>query len=382
MQCPSCGVANDEDVEACLACGRSLFFLTLGTLLGGRYEVQALLGRGGMGMVYKAHDRELDEVVALKLLRSDAARSPEMARRFRSEIKLARKVRHRNVCAIHEYGQDGHLQYIAMEYVEGHDLKTLLRRSGPFPAPEAFDAAIQAAEGLQAVHEVGIVHRDLKTPNIMRDARGLVRLMDFGIAKDFEGESSGGATATGQIVGTPEYMSPEQVKGEKLDARSDIYALGIVVFELFTGDVPFRGATVASTLMMQLQAPLPLEGPAARRLPEPLVGVLRRALEKDRAARFARSADMAGALAAARTESARVQPEAPLTAQGAGMSVAVGPTAVVAAAAPDLTEVPTPAPTPVPALDPTPVPRRLPPHPQPALRTVPARPDLAGSARP
>ena len=210
-----------------------------GIVFHSRYEILGPLGQGGMGMVYKARDLSLDEVVAIKVLRPDIAREPRMTERFKSEIRLARRVRHKNVCAIHDYGEDQGLLFISMEYVEGVDLKRWLREHGSFEAAPAYDVAIQVAEGLQAVHEEGIIHRDLKTPNIMRDAEGVARLMDFGIAKR-EGEGTGGgATATGHIVGTPEYMSPEQAQGRRVDFRSDIYGLGIVTYEIFTGRVPF-----------------------------------------------------------------------------------------------------------------------------------------------
>jgi serine/threonine-protein kinase len=270
-----------------------------GTLIAGRYEILEILGKGGMGMVYKAHDRVLDDTVAIKLLRPDVASEPEMARRFRSEIKLARKVRHRNVCGIHEYGEDGGLRYIAMEYIEGVDLRHALTRTGaPLPA-EAFEIAIQLAQGLHAIHEAGIIHRDLKTPNIMRDARGHVRLMDFGIAKQ-AGETPGAAvTALGMIVGTPEYLSPEQARGEKVDFRSDVYALGVVIFEIFTGQVPFPAETPIATIFKHLQDPPPIEEAA---LPAPLKKVLHKALAKSPAGRYATAAELVEALMGARAQ--------------------------------------------------------------------------------
>ena len=302
MLCPACGTPSEGIAESCFGCGRSLYTLTKGEVLSERYEILSLLGKGGMGMVYKAHDRELDEVVAIKILRPDFAQSAEMTKRFRSEIKLARKVRHKNVCGIHEYGQDRHLRYIAMEFVDGVDLKSLLKSEGPLPPEQAFDAAIQVAGGLHAVHDVGIVHRDLKTPNIMRDTRGIIRLMDFGIAKSFDSDGTTGATLTGQIIGTPEYMSPEQVRGERIDARSDVYALGIVAYELFTGSVPFHGDTPAATLLKHLNEAFTLEGAPSAKLPAAVVPVLRRALAKDRDERYASAEEMAEALRAARRE--------------------------------------------------------------------------------
>ncbi len=302
MICPSCKAENDAQAEACFTCGRSLGALTQGAIIGKRYEILSPLGRGGMGMVYKAHDKMLDETVAIKVLRSEFANTAEMAKRFMSEIKLARKVSHRNVCRIHEYGEDNGIRYISMEFVEGIDLKQMLRDKGGLELDEAFEVAIQLADGLQAVHDVGIVHRDLKSPNIMRDARGIIRLMDFGIAK-IEGmdRSSGALTTTGQIMGTPEYMSPEQCLGEKIDHRSDIYALGIVDYEIFTGQVPFRGDTPVATLFKHLQDPVPFEGgPTVQRIPLSLVPVLRRALAKNRAERYSSASELATALREAR----------------------------------------------------------------------------------
>ena len=233
MICPHCKAENDTVAENCFTCGRSLVSLAIGRLIGNRYEILDFLGKGGMGMIYKAHDRALDEIVALKTLRPQIASDADMVRRFVAEIKLARKIRHRNVCAIHDYGEDKRLIYISMEYIDGIDLKKILQEKGGFPQDEAFDVTIQAVKGLEAIHEVGVIHRDLKTHNIMLDSRGVVRLLDFGIAKQQDADT--GLTGTGQLVGTPEYMSPEQVRGQTVDFRSDLYSLGIVIFEIFTG---------------------------------------------------------------------------------------------------------------------------------------------------
>ena len=293
MKCPACGATNETAGEHCFSCGKTLFALTEGTVVAGRYELRQMLGRGGMGIVYRAFDRALEEEVALKILRPDVAATADLERRFRSEIKLARRVRHRNVCGIHEYGQDGPIHFIAMELVAGEDLKRQLQAHGPMPPAEAWDVAAQIAEGLDAIHHAEIVHRDLKAHNIMRDARGVVRVMDFGIAKAL-GMASGGATVTGQIIGTPEYMSPEQARGDQIDFRSDIYSLGIVVFELFTGSVPFRGETPIATLFKHIQDPPPIEGRPG--IPPRLVPILKRALAKDPADRFESASAMAAAL--------------------------------------------------------------------------------------
>jgi serine/threonine-protein kinase len=317
MKCPACQAENDPSLSACTRCGSTLaeptsvlvtVDLKPGTLFHSRYEIKGPLGRGGMGMVYKAHDRTLDETVAIKILRPDFAEDPRMAERFRSEIKLARRVRHKNVCAIHDYGQDQGLLYISMELIEGVDLKRILREKGALPPAEAYDVAIQVAEGLQAVHDAGIIHRDLKTPNIMRDAQGVARLMDFGVAKRHGAEGS--VTATGNIVGTPEYMSPEHAQGQEVDFRSDVYALGVVIYEMFTGHVPFRGETPISTILKHLHDPPPLEGAQAAKVPPDLRPVLRKALAKEPAFRYPTAAALAEALRQARAPSRRQQPVA------------------------------------------------------------------------
>jgi eukaryotic-like serine/threonine-protein kinase len=306
--CPACQAENDPAVEACFTCGRALGVLTKGAVVDGRYEVVDTLGKGGMGMVYKAHDRTLDEIVALKVLRSEFVSTPDMAKRFKTEIKIARRISHKNVCRIHEYGEDGSLRFICMEFLEGTDLKQILRVKGALDPAEAFDVAIQVAEGLSAIHDLGIIHRDLKTPNIMRDARGIVKLMDFGIAKAEGDPGSGGLTNTGQVMGTPEYMSPEQCRGEVIDFRSDIYALGVVLYEIFTGQVPFRGDTPVATIFKHIQDPVPLSGPTASRLPPSAIPVIRRLLAKERNDRYTTAVEVAVALRQARESFDKAQP--------------------------------------------------------------------------
>ena len=299
MVCPSCRADNDDAAEVCFTCRTILSAVTQGSVVGSRYEVLSFLGRGCMGTVYKTHDRVLDEDVAIKVLRADAVGAPGMVACFRSEIKLARQVSHRNVCRIHEYGEDGPLQYISMELVDGPNLKDVLRRGGPLSADAASDILVQAAFGLDAIHAAGIVHRDLKTLNITRDADGRVRVMDFGIAKRLAPEGSD-PTSSGYVVGSPEYMSPEQARGRRVDRRTDLYSLGIVGYELLTGAVPFRGDTPVATLLLHVEAALPLDGPEAAAIPKALVPVLRKALAKDPEERFANAGEMAAALAAAR----------------------------------------------------------------------------------
>jgi hypothetical protein len=266
-----------------------------GSRIAGRYEVQDLLGTGGMGSVYKVVDLLLRETIALKVLDADIA-SEQTALRFREEIRLARRVSHRNVCRIHEYGEVDGLRYISMAFVEGADLKRILREQGPLPAAEAYSVTLSIAAGLQAIHDEGIVHRDLKSSNVMLSRTGVVQLMDFGIAKDALTPAASRLTCTGAVVGTPEYMSPEQAMGRPVDARSDLYSLGIVVYELFTGRVPFHARTPVAVLFQQIKEPLRLDGEDAAAVPATLKPVLARALAKDPAERFASAEDLGEAI--------------------------------------------------------------------------------------
>ena len=207
---------------------------------------------------------------------------------------------HRNVCRIHDYGEDGALAFISMELVEGVDLKRLVREQRDLSNDEVFDIALQLADGLQAIHDVGIIHRDFKTANVMIDRRGTVRLMDFGIAKLWEAESADGLTLQGQTAGTPEYMSPEQASGRLLDPRSDIYSLGIVLFELFTGIRPFAADHLAAVIYKQLHDEPPWSAPRAAALPAAVQAVMRKALAKSRDDRFASASELRRALEASR----------------------------------------------------------------------------------
>jgi serine/threonine-protein kinase len=271
--------------------------LPAGTVIASRYEVLRLLGRGGMGVVYQARDRLLDEVVALKVLKAGGEDSPQSVQRFLQEIKLARAVSHRHVGRIHEYGEDQGLRFISMAYVDGVDLKTVLGRRGALPIEEALGHLVGVAEGLQAIHDEGIVHRDLKTANIMLDSRGQVRLMDFGIAKQWDAGEAAGLTGAGRVIGTPEYMSPEQIRADRLDGRSDVYALGVVAYELLTGHPPFQAETPVEVLVQHLRQPPPLDVPG---IPESLRPLLATALAKHREERFPTARALGAALEEAR----------------------------------------------------------------------------------
>jgi serine/threonine-protein kinase len=273
-------------------------WLDAGALVSGRYEVQQPLGCGGMGVVYRAHDRVLDDTIALKVLAGGPPEA-ELEQRLRRETKLARRVTHENVCRIHEYGEDHGLRYVSMELVDGEDLKQRIRRAA-LPDAEVFSVSLQALAGLEAIHRAGIIHRDVKTANLMVDRRGVVKVMDFGIARPADGTGPGGLTQTGVIVGSPEYMSPEQARGEPLDARSDVYSMGIVLFELFAGRVPFHGDSPLATVLQHLHTPPPLDGAAAARLPRAMLPVLRSALAKRPEERHDSAARLAEAVRQAR----------------------------------------------------------------------------------
>ena len=203
-----------------------------GDVLGGRYEILQLLGEGGMGAVYKAMDRELDRPVALKLIRPQLAANPSILARFKQELLLAHQVTHKNVIRIYDLGDADGVKFITMEFVEGVDLRALIHEKKKFPPDEAVEITEQICRALEATHTVGVIHRDLKPQNIMRDNSGRILLMDFGLARTVEGD---GMTQTGALVGTMEYMSPEQALAKSLDQRSDLFTLGLILYELLTG---------------------------------------------------------------------------------------------------------------------------------------------------
>src|SRR5579864_5932170 len=217
-----------------------------GALLAGRYEIIKMLGEGGMGTVYKAKDRELDRLVALKLIRPEYANHPETIRRFKQELILARQVTHRNVIRIFDLGLADGLKFITMDFVEGRDLSKIISEKGKSSVSGACDIVRQICSGLEAAHNEGVVHRDLKPQNIMLDSQGRVFLMDFGLARSME---LVGMTRTGALIGTPTYMSPEQARGEKADVRTDIFALGVIFYELLTGKRPYKDEPMMATLV-------------------------------------------------------------------------------------------------------------------------------------
>ena len=255
----------------------------MGTTFARRYRIIEELGRGGMGKVYKVLDTEIKERVALKLLNPEIAADQQTIERFRNELKFARTISHRNVCRMHDLGREEGAYFITMEYVPGEDLKRLIRKVGQLSPGKAVFIAKQICEGLAEAHRLGVVHRDLKPHNIMVDEEGNVRIMDFGIARTTRAK---GITGPGIMIGTPEYMSPEQVEGKEADQRSDIYSLGIILYEMLTGRVPFEGDTPFSIGMKHTSQVPKNPKELNAQIPDDLSRVILRCLEKDRAKRY------------------------------------------------------------------------------------------------
>ena len=254
-----------------------------GDVLGGRYEILQLLGEGGMGAVYKARDRELDRFIALKLIRPELAASPAILARFKQELLLAHQVTHKNVIRIYDLSEADGVKFITMEFIEGVDLRRLLLDHGKLAPTEAVDLIRQVCFALHAAHTVGVIHRDLKPQNIMQDAHGRILVMDFGLARSV---GSDGMTQTGALVGTMEYMSPEQAMGSELDQRSDIFALGLIFFELLTGKMPYKADTaLASLLKRNSERAIPAVD-LDPSVPKGLSDIVGKCLERDVNARY------------------------------------------------------------------------------------------------
>jgi len=305
MKCPQCGSENTSDSRFCRSCASPLaepgeYILTetiraqakeldSGSVFAGRYQVIEELGRGGMGRVYRVLDKKLDEEVALKLIKPEVASDEKTIQRFRNELRSARKIGHPNVTRMYDLGEDEGTHYITMEYVRGEDLKSFIRRSGRLTVDKAITIAGQVAEGLAEAHRQGIVHRDLKPQNVMIDRDGNARIMDFGIARSLTGK---GITGAGTFIGTPEYMSPEQVEGKDTDQRSDIYSLGIVLYEMLTGRRPFEGDTALGVAVKQKSETPPDPKLLNTQISDELDRVILKCLEKKKESRYQSATDL------------------------------------------------------------------------------------------
>lgn len=314
MRCPRCGHENPRETRFCGHCGAALARpddaaglsstevlpiaplreLAAGETFARRYQVIEDLGKGGMGRVYKVFDTEVREKLALKILNPEIAADEATIERFRNELKLARTISHRNICRMHDLGREESTYYITMEYVAGEDLKSFIHRVGALPIGKAVGIARQVAEGLEEAHRAGVIHRDLKPHNIMIDRDGNARIMDFGIARSVKGK---GITGANVIVGTPEYMSPEQVDGKEAGPGADIYALGIVLFEMLTGRLPFEGETPLAVAVKQKSETPPDPRAMNAQVPDDLARAVLKCLDKSPAKRFASAAELLAELA-------------------------------------------------------------------------------------
>jgi len=258
--------------------------LAEGSRFAGRYDIKGVLGMGGMGVVYRAWDNELGELVAIKTLRMDAALAePAALDRFKQEIRLARKITHRNVVRTHDLGEVDGLYFITMEYVEGQSLKHLIQARGSLPVNVALTVGKQLCRALEVAHEQGVIHRDIKPQNLIVEPSGTLKVMDFGIAR--LAKRSEGMTQAGMALGTPEYMAPEQLLGTEVDFRADLYATGAVLFESLTGRTPFVGDSAVTLVAKQIEETPPSPRSLNADVPEPLATVVLRALAKDPAER-------------------------------------------------------------------------------------------------
>ncbi len=300
MECAKCQFENPKDMSFCVKCGTQLALkevslaetktllkhrqeLTTGSTFAGRYQVVEEMGRGGMGRVYKVIDTKLEEELALKIIHPEIAVDERITKRFGNELKVARKISHKNVCRMYHLEEDEGIHYLTMEFIRGESLKDMIGMMGQLSPGQALSVVKQVCEGLAEAHKLGVVHRDLKPSNIMIDREGNARIMDFGIARSLKAK---GITRTGTMIGTPEYMSPEQVEGLETDQRSDLYSLGVILYEMVTGRIPFDGETPFSIALKHKSEKPQDPREINPQIPENISRMIMKCLEKDREKRY------------------------------------------------------------------------------------------------
>ena len=261
----------------------------IGTVLSGRYRLESKLGSGGMSTVYLATDETLDRPVAIKVLHREMSDEPDQLERFRLEARSAARLSHPNLVSVIDAGDDKGRPYIVFEYVDGETLKQRIHREGALPIDEAVAYAIEVGRGLVAAHKRKLVHRDVKPQNVLIDSDGSAKITDFGIARSLESE---GMTATGRVLGTTDYVSPEQAMGEEVDARSDVYSLGVVLYEMLTGDVPYEAETQVGVAMKHVNDPMPDVFELRPDCSAAVAAVVDRATAKDAAYRYSSVEEM------------------------------------------------------------------------------------------
>jgi len=304
IRCPKCQHENPDETQYCGKCGGALDpaervsltktlitpteSLQRGSTFAGRYQILEELGRGGMGIVYKAEDSKLKRTVALKFLPPELTHIPDIKERFMREAQTAASLDHPNICTVHEFDEAEEKTFISMAYIKGQSLKKKID-SGPLELDEALKIATQVTEGLQEAHKKGVIHRDIKSANIMMDERDQAKIMDFGLAR-MAGKTM--LTQEGTTMGTIAYMSPEQARGEEVDHRSDIWSLGVVLYEMLSGELPFKGDREASILYSVVhEEPKPLKE-IKRDLPTEMTQIIQRALKKKPGSRYSSAAEM------------------------------------------------------------------------------------------
>jgi len=301
VKCPKCSLQNSETQKFCGDCGTSLSSdregdvsrtmtiklpaipFPIGSIFAERYQIIEELGKGGMGRVIRALDKKLDEEIAIKFIRPGLTEDPATVERFRTELKAARQVIHKNVARMFDLNEADGVPYITMEYVRGGDLKSLIKKMGRLDAQQAVRIIRQVAEGLAEAHRTGVIHRDLKPHNIMVDEEGTARITDFGLARLRKTDD---ATLTAPGMGTPAYASPEQVEGTAVDNRSDLYSLGIMLYEMLTGKIPFKGDSPYSVALQRLTKAPPDPRSLQPDIPEALVHIIMKCLERERERRY------------------------------------------------------------------------------------------------